>query len=256
LLIGKAIWIHLKSKSHKLSKLMKILSITIPISLAIIAISCSSGHAPSEDQTEDQKLKDTLTNPNVRIEEQSIQNLIPIKSDIYFDSAIVLFKKNNFEDASMEIKRGARAILKETEGIMSIGNVATKETVDYINKLAMQVEEKEIKSVDMLSDAFQAAEYNTAHDYFQVTNIYVSNDNADSANIAMETAISHLDASLKFGSMATLSERQKLIEKSKSLLSHFKNDDKKISMDFKNEFHKFITDLKRLDYKMEGPVPL
>jgi hypothetical protein len=93
---------------------------------------------------------------------------------------IVLFKKNNFEGASMEINRVAKAILKGTEGIKSIGSIAAKETVDYLNKLAIQVKKKEIKSLDMLSDAFQVAEYNTAHDCFQVTNIYVSNDNLES----------------------------------------------------------------------------
>jgi hypothetical protein len=242
-------------KAISINKAMRFFStITAFILTSALAFlfSCNS----KDSATGSLKNKDTVNLSGGNVSEYSILDIIPNQSEIDFDKALSFFKDANYSDASKEISAGAKALEIETSGNGKTNAENNNPAVTYLNELASRVKDGKVKSADVLIETFGTVEYNTAHDYFEITETFLSNDNPDTACVRLKTGYGYLSASNKYISSGNQTERQKIIEKSKDLYTRLKNDGHKVSKDVKEDFHKFVVDLKKIDYDIDGNVQL
>jgi hypothetical protein len=197
---------------------------------------------------------ETTTVPDTSAYTHSIKKVVPNQSDIHFDKSLELFNEKKYKEASEEITNGKIALEKEANETVKKVMKNSKEVSRFLNFLATSVEKGEVKSADELESAFEKVSFTVAHDFFIETETYLSNDKYDSVVITMQKGDDYLSASSKYNRKPK-NKIEELSSKAKLLNSKIKKGTKTFSKELKDDFKAFVLELKKIDGKLEGPVP-
>ena len=183
------------------------------------------------------------------VEESEITE-VPDASDIYFDAALEYFKEGNNLKCSEEILKGtksAREEVKEQDGKLSDGMESRLAALD---DLAGKVKMGKVKNVEELLSKFYNLEMYDAHDYFELSEVYLLQEPPRKTASALKNASRRIKAANKYANEVLKEEITKILDKTEKLSQKSEQQLKSEAASVKKEINEIKEKLKELEAKL------